>query len=268
MYSKIYGNGPRTFFGIHGWSGSHETFLPLVQGLPPDVSFISVDLPGHGRSPWPKQATLRRIGGLVASEMERIGAPRFTFVGNCSGALIGLAAIENNPALLARIERMVLIDPFAYAPWYFRIFLIPVIGRLFYYSTFANPAGRWITNLSLRGRRAAETDLTDSFREVDHSVSYRYLQLVTALGEVDRWRGISVDTDIVYGDRTFGAIRRSIGIWRSVWPHIRISELQECGHLPILEATEELKYLIFGEASDSGRIPEPHQIGREMVTKI
>lgn len=247
MYSKIYGNGPRVFFGIHGWSGSHETFLPLVEGLPADVSFISIDLPGHGRSPWLRQPTLRRVGDLVAAEMERIKAPTFTFVGNCSGALIGLAAIENHPTLLARIERMVLIDPFAYVPWYFRLFVIPVIGRLFYYSTFANPVGRWMTNLSLRSRRAAETNLTHSFRQVDHAVSYRYLQLVTGMGGVHRWQGISLATDIVYGDRTFSSIRHSVGIWRSVWPHIRISELQECGHLPILEATEELKHLIFGE---------------------
>ncbi|MEY4168079.1 MAG: hypothetical protein RIR52_1903 [Acidobacteriota bacterium] len=247
MYSKKYGNGPRIFFGIHGWSGSHETFLPLVEDLPSNATFISIDLPGHGHSPWPRNPNLKTISHLVATEMEKTGAPSFTLVGNCSGALIGLAALESRPELQSRIERVILIDPFAYAPWYFRLFVIPILGRLFYYSTFANPFGRWLTNLSLRGRRTAETDLTHSFRRVDHRVSYRYLQLVTSMGSVGRWSDIAIDTDIVYGDRTFAAIRRSVGIWRSIWPHIRITELQQCGHLPILEATEELKYLVFGQ---------------------
>lgn len=268
MYSKTYGNGPRKFFGIHGWSGSHETFIPLVEDLPSDVSFISIDLPGHGQSPWPTRSTLRTIADLVATEMEKVSAPTFTFVGNCSGALIGLAAIELHPKLLARIERMVLIDPFAYAPWYFRLFLIPVLGRLFYYSTFANPLGRWIANLSLRGQRAPETDLTHSFRRIDHAVSYRYLQLVANMGRVDRWDQIAIDTDIVHGDRTFRAIRHSVAIWRSIWPHIRISELQQCGHLPILEATEELKHLIFDQATGDGLISHAPLIDGERVTRL
>ncbi|MFZ4985831.1 MAG: alpha/beta fold hydrolase, partial [Blastocatellia bacterium] len=77
MYSKKYGNGPRIFFGIHGWSGSHETFLPLVEDLPSNATFISIDLPGHGHSPWPRNPNLKTISHLVATEMEKTGAPSF-----------------------------------------------------------------------------------------------------------------------------------------------------------------------------------------------
>ncbi|NBO64497.1 MAG: alpha/beta fold hydrolase [Acidobacteria bacterium] len=218
-----------------------------MSGLPTYARFISIDLPGHGQSPWPHRASLKTIGDLVAQEMEKIDSPTFTLVGNCSGALIGLFAIESRPELQARIERLVLIDPFAFAPWYFRIFVTPLFGRLFYYSTFANPLGRWITNLSLRGRRNEETDLTHSFQRINHQATYSYLKFMTSLGSVNRWNGIAIDTDIVYGDRTFSAVRNSVGIWRSVWPHIRISELQQCGHLPILEATGDLKALLFDD---------------------
>jgi len=177
--------------------------------------------------------------------MEKVES--FTLVGNCSGALIGLAALEARPHLQARVERMVLIDPFAFTPWYFGIFVFPVLGRLFYHSTFANPLGRWLTNLSLRGKRTEETDLTHSFERIDHQVSYRYLELLTSIGSIERWSGILIDTDIVHGERTFGAIRESIGMWRAIWPHIRIHELPAAGHLPILEATEDVRQILFDE---------------------
>ncbi|MFM8392937.1 MAG: alpha/beta fold hydrolase [Acidobacteriota bacterium] len=247
MFSRVFGHGERTYFGIHGWSGTHETFLPLLNDLPDDVRFISVDLPGHGRSGWTGRPDLRQIADELAGEIEKIDAPQLTLVGNCSGALLGLAALEVRPHLQARIERMVLIDPFAFTPWYFGIFVLPVFGRLFYHSTFANPLGRWLTNLSLRGKRSSETDLTHSFQRVDHQASYRYLEMLTSIGSIARWSGILIDTDIVHGERTFGAIRESVGMWRSIWPHIRIHELPAAGHLPILEATDEVRQLLFGE---------------------
>ncbi|MFN9741328.1 MAG: alpha/beta fold hydrolase [Acidobacteriota bacterium] len=245
MFSRVFGEGDRTYFGIHGWSGTHETFLPLLTDLPEDIRFISVDLPGHGRSRWVGSPDLPAIADEVAREMEKVES--FTLVGNCSGALIGLAALEARPHLQSRVERMVLIDPFAFTPWYFGIFVFPVLGRLFYHSTFANPLGRWLTNLSLRGKRSEETDLTHSFQRVDHQVSYRYLELLTSIGSIERWSGMLIDTDIVHGERTFGAIRESIGMWRGIWPHIRIHELPAAGHLPILEATEDVRQILFDE---------------------
>jgi pimeloyl-ACP methyl ester carboxylesterase len=253
VFSKVFGQGERTYFGIHGWSGTHETFLPLLGALPEDAKFISIDLPGHGRSPWVGHPDLKSIAEQVGREMERVESESFTLVGNCSGALIALAAIESRPGLEERIERMVLIDPFAFTPWYFRIFVVPLFGRLFYHSTFANPLGRWVTNLSLRSKRTSETDLTHSFQRVDHQVSYRYLELLTSIGSIERWSGILIETDIVHGERTFGAIRKSIGMWRALWPHIRIYELTAAGHLPILEATEQMQQILFGFGSKAQR---------------
>lgn len=253
MHSKVFGDGERTFFGIHGWSGSLETFLPITAELPAGVRFISVDLPGHGLTPRMVMPDLQNLASQVALEMDSVESDTFTLVGNCSGALIALAAIEASPNLQQRVERMVLIDPFAFTPWYFRIFLIPLLGRLFYYSTFANPLGRWITNLSLRARRTAETDLTHSFQRVDHGVSYRYLEILASIGSIERWSDILIDTDILHGERTFGAIRESIGMWRSVWPHIRVFELREAGHLPILEATGQVRQILFEPDGAGGK---------------
>ncbi|XP_054736136.1 probable serine hydrolase [Anastrepha obliqua] len=53
LAGKYYGpKGVRPIIGLHGWqdnAGTYDTLAPL---LPHDVGFLSLDLPGHGRSSW------------------------------------------------------------------------------------------------------------------------------------------------------------------------------------------------------------------------
>lgn len=241
MHIKCYGSGSQVYFGLHGWSGDYTTFAPLAAYLPAGAALYSVDLPGYGRSPEPRSWELSEITDEVAQAVAAIGSP-VTVIGNCSGAIFALLAAERLPD---RIERMILIDPFAYLPWYFKIFLNNRIGRYAYYSTFANPMGRWLTNLSLSRRRTADTNLTESFVSVNHEVAYRYLALLGELDDVVRFSRLRVPVDLIYGSKTFGAIKESIRIWRDVWPHARCHELAGAGHLPIQEATGQLSEIVF-----------------------
>jgi pimeloyl-ACP methyl ester carboxylesterase len=244
MFVQRYGQGDRIFFGLHGWSGTHATFAPLERFLPSGAMIVSPDLPGYGQSAPPREWTLDALADEIADEIETLDAA-VTIIGNCSGALMALSAIELRPRLNERIERMVMIDPFAYLPWYFKLFVTPPFGEYAYLSTFANPIGRWITNLSLKGNRAEGTDLTGSFRGVDHRVSYRYLELMASIDRIERWAGLRHPVKIIYGARSFGAIKTSVGMWQSVWPHASAHELPGAGHLPILESTEELSRIAF-----------------------
>lgn len=250
MFVQRYGNGSRAFLGLHGWSGDHRTFEPLLRYLPKDASFYSVDLPGYGQSPVPREWTLAAFAEAVGDVIDKLPAERLTLVGNCSGALLGLLAA---PSRLARLERLVLLDPFAFVPWYFRLFIEKPFGKYAYYSTFANPLGRWITNLSLARYRAEATDLTGSFGKVDHAVSLRYLELLASIGSIERFREVRVTTDIVNGARSFQAVKASVAMWQTLWPHAQCWELAEAGHLPILEATEELSRIVFASPESSPR---------------
>jgi pimeloyl-ACP methyl ester carboxylesterase len=158
----------------------------------------------------------------------------------------------------------VLIDPFAFMPWYFKIFVAGDFGRAAYYSTFANPIGRWATNLSLKRRRTSRTHLTRSFGSVDHGVSQRYLRLLSAVEGVAQFGSITAPVDIAYGEKTFGAIKRSARLWQGVWPRARCTELCGAGHLPILEATEQLSEIIFApERIPAARFGAPGSPGEE-----
>jgi len=247
VYISCHGNGPRTFLGLHGWSGDHNTFAPFTRDLPPDATFFAVDLPGCGRSLDPVSWSLEEISSSVAEAARNIPSP-FTLVGNCSGALLGMLAARQ---LQNRIERMLLIDVLAEFPWYFKIFLAPALGPVAYYSTFANPLGRWLTNLSLAERRSSQTTLTGGFAQTRHSSTYRYLRLFENYPAPEMFRDLRMPIDLICGEKTFAAVADSIPRWQKVWPQARAWKIEGAGHLPILEATAHLRQILFQEGSVS-----------------
>ncbi|HKP12088.1 MAG TPA: alpha/beta fold hydrolase [Blastocatellia bacterium] len=256
MHVERYGTGERVFFGLHGWGGDHTTFAPLAADLPADVTLYAADLPGYGRSPAPRDWSIEAIADELVDAVNATPAPRLTVIGNCSGAIVGLAAAE---ALSPRVERFVLIDAFAFVPWYFKIFAAGAFGKAAYYSTFANPFGRWLTNRSLARRRTAQSDLTRSFGEVNHATALRHLALLAEIKSVTRFAGLRVPVDLAYGERTFRAVKQSVAIWLSLWPQARATELRGAGHLPIEEATAQLADIIFnceaGRRGDGVAVP-------------
>jgi pimeloyl-ACP methyl ester carboxylesterase len=239
IHSERYGSGTDVYVGIHGWGGSHRTFTPLAPYVPPSASLLAIDLPGYGRSSWQPVQSAAGIAEQVDAFVAALPGPRVTLVGNCSGAILSLLTRT------AAVSRLVLVDPFAFLPWYFKVFVHPTFGPMAYHSAFANPAGRWLTNLSLKNRRTADTDLTGSFRNVDHAVSLRYLELLAAVDGIEQFRRIDGPIDIAYGARTFQAVKQSVVQWQALWPHARTYSLQSAGHLPIAEAPADLARIIF-----------------------
>ncbi len=256
MFLERTGNGSHAFLGLHGWSGTHRTFDPLIENLPSEVSFFSIDLPGCGQSEKPSQWTVSAVADQLAAAVAALPHP-LTLVGHCSGALL---ALEVAKRLGDHVERLVLLDIFAFFPWYFRVFLNPYFGRYAYYSTFANPLGRLLTNASLRGKRSETTTLTGGFAEANHSVTYHYLQMLADFPLPETFGMLRQPIDIVYGEKTFGAVRESAKLWQSVWPQARQWCLTGAGHLPILEATSQLQELLFRKGVISDACPASSHI--------
>ncbi len=241
MHVHRYGTGPDVFLGLHGWSGSHLTYTPIVPFLPSEATFYSADLPGYGASPRPATWTGEAVGEEIAAQIRHLDAERITLVGNCAGGIFGLVAASLVPE---RVCRIVLIDPFAFLPWYFKVFVHPHYGRIAYRSTFANPMGRWLTNASLRNHRTNDAHLTDSFKEIDHEVSLGYLAMLDVMGSISQFATLEADIDIIYGQRTFTAVKESVVQWRALWPKARQWQLA-AGHLPIEEAPAALAAIVF-----------------------
>lgn len=242
MFAKQYGDGPHLYVALHGWAGDHRDFAPLAGRRPDAVRLISVDLPGHGSSPPPSEWAADAIAAQVHVALRQCiaDAPR-TYIGFCSGNLFALLLAQRD---LATAQRIVMIDPFAFVPWYFRIFTAGGFGRYAYAITFRLAIGRAITNRAVRRAQHADADFTRAFSEHDHEVTLRYLRLL-ADADVQRFADIRAPIDILYGQNTFAAVRRSVDILRRLWPHARAVELPGVGHLPMVQAARQLADVIF-----------------------
>lgn len=243
MNVHTWGQGPRHFFGIHGWGGGFQTFEPLVPFFPEDVTFHSVDLPGYGASPPLGRWRFEDLEAALADVIDALPAPELTLVGNCSGAAFGMLAARSRPQ---RFNRLVLIDPFAYFPWYFKLLVAEGVGRLFYSTAFSNPVGRWMTNRQLEKHRAEETDLTASFEKLDHDIVYAYLKMLQQIPGYRTFEELAMPITVAHGAKTFEAVQRSVGMWLEMWPQARSVEIAGAGHLPIEESPESLARAIFG----------------------
>lgn len=250
MYFAKYGSGNNIFVGLHGWSGDHRTFLPLIQYLPSDATFYSGDLPGNGKSPALENLTIERLVAEVVEGLYSLNQSGITMIGSCSGGLFALFVVKHllEMGKSSLIKRLVIIDPFAYFPWYFSVFVAPQMGEIgwyAYYTTFANPIGRWMTNLSLRKHRVEGAHLTNSFAKSNHRVTHRYLQLLVEGGEARQFSCIQTPVAIVYGEKTFGAVRKSLHYWKRILPQVTFYELKGAGHLPIEETPSDLANILF-----------------------
>ncbi len=251
MHVKRYGTGTeQVFLAVHGWAGNHRTFAPLARHLPDNASILAVDLPGYGKSSPPPEWRMESVvDGLVEAARQAPGGP-ITFMGLCSGAVLALMAAKETPE---RAARVVMIDPFAYVPWYFRIFLWGSFGYHAYHVTFANSLGRRFTNRSLARRRTGKSNLTKAFAQVDHSVTLSYLRMFNTVDAVGPFKEMRLPIDIAYGERTFAAVKDSVKQWRAQWPQARAWELPGAGHQPIEEAGASLAEVVFEEVPEEAR---------------
>ena len=242
---QIFGGGDDLFVGLHGWNGSLATFEPLSGYVPESATLLSLDLPGYGESAPPEEWTLDAIAGSIVDTVEHV-APgrRFTLVGSCSGAVVGLYV---GRCAGPRMQRFVLLEPFAYVPFYLRIFVFPIVGLLFYWSAFANPLGRWIGNIALSGKRQDQTDMMASFSRGSPWVPHRYLQLFDDVPSAHTFEDLRMPKTIVLGEYTFDAVRESAQIWSSVWQTSQFEELPGTGHLILDESPQAVSRLIFSQ---------------------
>lgn len=243
MHIESYGQGPRTFLAFHGWGGDHREFAPLAARLPKEARLLSVDLPGYGQSPKPPRWDLAEIVRGIVEEIEGRRLNEVTLVGFCSGAVVALLVAQQLPG---RVARLVMIDPFAFLPWYFRIFVAGSFGRHAYRATFASPLGRRITTGVLRRRQATDDDFMGAFDRVDHETTQEWLGLFHRVGPVSQFAGLSMPIDIAYGERTFAAVRESVREYRGIWPRARTFELRHVGHLPLVRGAKQLVPIVFG----------------------
>lgn len=183
---------------------------------------------------------------MLEHAMDESGTHSVELIGVCGGVSFALPLATRRPDL---ISRLVMVDPFAFVPWFFRVFTIPWIGRGIYQLTFANPLGRWITNGALAHRRANNSNLTEGFSRVSHDLNWGQLLAMCdgANIQLSDFRAFSGQVDILYGTETFRSVLISVSLFKSVFSEARVTEVLGAGHMPMHEATQEVARIVYGE---------------------
>lgn len=227
-----YGTGPKKIIGYHGWGADHrKSFKAVIEKLPAYCSFWGVDLPGCGRSPRPDIFTYDEVSNQLARSVDDIVADgeTATILGACSGAYHGLEMARHRPD---KVDRLVMVDPMAYFPWFLDLLLMPGVGKLLFEGVLGSKMGHKIIQRVLEQTGVANAfDVMESFARIDLGAAYRYLQFFDELGEVEQYVTIETPTVMLWGTNTWKVVHESVPMWERTLPEIETIEVSGVGHL-------------------------------------
>ena len=241
----VYGEGPVSYLGLHGWGADHRTFAPLEPFLPSGVQLICPDFPGCGGVPPPGEWTIECVIEETAQTLrEQSLVEPSVIIGSCLGAVFALEMLQRK---VISTQRLVIVDPLIFFPMYLRVFLLGKFGEGAYRASMETGIGRIMANLISRINRSSDVDMTASLKDIDHDSAYCYLKLMTDLPNPQRYSDLELAVDIIYGEETFRFARKSSKALKAIWEHAHEYQVPKASHLPIIEQTEFTAQLIFGD---------------------
>lgn len=253
LHYQSYGEGEHVYVGIPGFGAPHsKSFGLMLERLPDNIKFYGIDPPGLGESPdtddWSWDGVNSMVIDAVREISEAEGKP-VILVGACSGSFHALETARREQQY---VERLYLIEPFAYFPWYIFPFATPPTGPVLLYSIFGSPVGRKLfqTALTMAGLTGGY-DTMSSFAKVHWRHLYNYLRIYyeASLRGADVFGTITVPKRIYSGSKTVGAIKESLDIWRRVFgdEELEIQILEGVGHQVTQEDPVVITEMVFDD---------------------
>ena len=100
LHRDVAGTGPAVVL-VHGWGDDSSIWATTVEDLSTDCACTSIDLPGHGRSPTPTEASAyEREALLVSIDAVLADTGPAVLVGHSLGGYLGLAHSVTRPGVL------------------------------------------------------------------------------------------------------------------------------------------------------------------------
>ncbi len=228
---------------IHGLGSAATGFKPIVSNLSQSFRVITVDLPGHGQSPFIQglamdpQSLGRAIFDTIDSEY---GIAQFHVVGNSLGGWIALEMAAEQPG---RITSLTGLAPAG-------LWVQPASGRLpsearsFYLAKALKP----FVKVGLRAmalRKIGFASVSPQWQELSYEICYdASMAMGNCTGYFPAWDGMlgrrfdssvdsSVPVTILFGD-TDNTLPYPVSQERSLAPsHSTWLVIDQCGHAPM-----------------------------------
>ena len=257
-YWKAGDKGPNVVM-IHGVGRFVEEWLPNIQALAADYRVYALDLPGHGGTDKPLSASYRLVdlAGFVNEFMGALEINHAHILGHSLGGGIALQLVLRFPDA---VEKLGLVCPAGLgkeATMVLRIATVPLLGELLTRPSFNG------TKRLLREFVNNPDLLTDDVVEFNYRMAARpgaqqaVLKTLRSVGNlfgqyedayrpiVDKLGKIKQPVLIIWGrqDRVLPVAHGQAAV--NGLPNARLEIIEDCGHLPMLEETQQFNELIF-----------------------
>jgi pimeloyl-ACP methyl ester carboxylesterase len=113
---------------LHGWGAFKELWWSTLLALGRDHRCFALDIPGHGKSPLGRAASIAGLAEAVAAFCDSLGLEQIALIGHSMGGSVACDLALRRPDL---IRRLVLVDPAIDArrmPGFSRTYLLPSYG--------------------------------------------------------------------------------------------------------------------------------------------
>jgi pimeloyl-[acyl-carrier protein] methyl ester esterase len=255
LHMEVRGAGPAVVL-LHGWGLNVRVWDTLGAALQARARLITLDLPGHGRSPWraDRAAADQQVRWLGETVTEAIGAEPYTLLGWSLGGQLALTWAAAPPAGLPAPARLVLIcatPRFTAAPdWPHGtpearlVRLAEDLGRD-YRRTVSD-----FLDLQVRGSAAGEAVLeqlrTALFRhgEAQPEALAAGLELLRTLDLRALLGSIGAPTLALAGQYDRVLLPAATRALAAALPHARFAEIRRAAHAPFLSHTTEVADLL------------------------
>lgn len=239
MHYQISGQGKPILF-IHGFAGSSRWWWQQKNFFENDYQVLTVDLPGHGQSPW-ERGTLPDIAIDLQGILKTLGWRAINIIASSLGGLVALELYHRIPAQIHRMSLVGSLPKFARSfsyPAGLDIEKIHTLSRQF--------SGNYVLILdiffrslfTLKERESKEFKAIKNLRQSDPVPSREtlkaFLDILERVDLRDRLSSITCPVQFITGTKDY-ICPPEVMVWvKEQVPRARLDFIDGCGHLPFL----------------------------------
>ena len=251
MYADIRGQGALTLLFVHGFGGAGALWGGQVKYFERTMRVISVDLPGHGRTPWQKE-TLGDMADQLAGVIDGAGVVKDVVLAASSfGGLAGLELWRRRPLLFRSLVFAGSLPRFTAAADFpagldaARIRKLSaqfagdraLVLDMFYRSLFTPKERESAAYARVKELRAGvpvpSKEALDAFLDILQGTDLRRTL-----------SGVKVPVQFILGDQDYICPLTVAGPLKQILPSARVDVMPGCGHFPFLSYPSEFNGLL------------------------
>ncbi|NTV28663.1 MAG: alpha/beta fold hydrolase [Candidatus Omnitrophica bacterium] len=244
------GQGERTLVFLHGFGGHRGYWRHQVTAFASRARCITIDLPGHGDSPW-QPSTLAQMGAQLTGLLRQAGVCRAHLVASSFGGLVALEAWRQQPDRLGKLTlagstpRFTSTEDFPAGLDPVRI--AKLAGQL--QGEVGTVLDMFFRSLFTMGERSAEhyawiRRLRPEAPLPSRDALLAMLDILDQADLRDVFARVDVPVQLVVGDGDYICPPAMVGVLRAMQPAMRVDMFTGCGHFPFLGFPQEFNRVL------------------------